>query len=255
MMNSMKTTILALLLSGGYGFAAASHAEVDLPAGSAATQNEDSAMDQTAEYTAHYVLSRRGTERGEASRLLERADDGQWRYFTETSARLLIFTDRRQNETFFRMEEGRVKPLLFDYNREGTGSNQSLRVRFDYANEAVVSEGEDPVDVAWSADLLDPNAVLHQLQLDVAGEGDNWTYPLVNERGDYRDYEFARDGTETLSLPYGTFETVRVVRVRDSDRRETIFWFAPELNYTLVKMQQIKEGREQLQIQLEDLDM
>lgn len=251
----MKTTVLALLLSGGYGFIATSHAEVNLPAGPAETQNEDSAMDQTAEYTAHYVLSRRGTERGEASRLLERLNDDQWRYYTATSARLLIFTDRRKNETFFRMEEGRVKPLLFDYNREGTGSDQSLRVRFDYANEALVSEGDTEIEAAWSAGLLDPNAVLHQLQLDVAGEGDNWTYPLVNERGDYRDYEFARDGTETLTLPYGTFDTVRVVRVRDNNRRETIFWFAPELNYTLVKMQQIKEGREQLQIQLKDLDM
>lgn len=254
-MKVLKTTALALLLTGTYGFAANSQAEVDLPAGPAATHNEDSAMSQTAEYTAKYVLSRRGTERGEASRLLERVDDDEWRYFTETSARLLIFSDRRQNETFFRMEEGRVKPLLFDYKREGTGSNQSLRLRFDYANQTLVSEGDTEIDAEWSADLLDPNAVLHQLQLDVAGEGDSWTYPLVNERGEYRDYEFARDGSETLTLPYGTFETVRVVRVRDTNRRETIFWFAPELNYTLVKMQQIKEGREQLQIQLEDLDM
>ncbi len=210
---------------------------------------------ETKPYNAKYVLSRRGTDRGEADRILERLEDGQWRFFTSTSARMLLLSDKRRNETVFLMDEGRVKPLLFDYSREGTGRNRSLRVRFDYDNQQVVSEGDDPVNVEWQAGLLDPNAVLHQLQLDVAGDEDNWTYPLVNESGDFRDYEFERAGTETLELPYGTYETVRVDRVRDNESRQTLFWFAPELNYTLVKMQQIEDGREQLQIQLTELEM
>ena len=247
MKNLMKATTLAVTVSGALGFAAVSYAEDG--------DQEGSSRAQTLEYSANYVLSRRGTDRGEASRILERHENDQWRYYTETSARLLVLSDRRKNETYFRMEEGRVKPLLFDYTREGTGSNQYLRIRFDYENEQVISEGEDDVDVEWHANLLDPNAVLHQLQLDVAGDDENWSYPLVDERGNYRDYEFERTGTETLDLPYGTFDTVRVVRVRDTDRRETIFWFAPELNYTLVKMQQIEKGREQLQIQLKNLDL
>lgn len=217
-----------------------------------ASSNADSI---TQPYHASYVLSRRGTERGEATRLLEKTDDGQWRYYTSTRARMLVLSDRRENETFFDMRNGRVKPLLFDYSREGTGSNQYLRVRFDHDNEQVISEGDDPVEVEWHPELLDPNAVLHQLQIDVAGDDDNWTYPLVDERGNYRDYEFARNGEEQVETPFGTFDAIKVERVRDHDRRRTLFWFAPELNYTLVKMQQIEDGREQLQIQLQGLDL
>ena len=209
----------------------------------------------TTPYRAHYILSRRGTDRGEASRVLEKTADGQWRYMTSTRARILVLSDRRENETLFAMEDGRVKPLFFDYSREGTGSNQYLRVRFDHENEQVISEGEEPLEVEWHPELLDPNAVLHQLQIDVAGQDDSWTYPLVDEGGNYRDYEFARTGTERIETPYGTFETVQVERVRDHDRRQTLFWFAPELNYTLVQMQQIEKGREQLRIQLSELEM
>lgn len=212
------------------------------------------AEDITQPYRASYILSRRGTERGEASRSLEQTADGEWRYMTSTRARILVLSDRRENETIFTMVDGRVKPSFFDYSREGTGSNQYLRVRFDHENEQVISEGEDALEVEWHPELLDPNAVLHQLQIDVAGEGNSWTYPLVDESGNYRDYEFARIGTERVETPYGAFDTVQVERVRDHDRRETLFWFAPELNYTLVQMQQIEKGREQLRIQLAELD-
>lgn len=208
----------------------------------------------TQPYHASYILSRRGTERGEATRLLEQTEQDQWRYFTSTRARMLVFSDRRENETLFKIKNERVQPVLFDYSREGTGSNQYLRIRFDYENQQVISEGDDPVSVDWKDELLDPNAVLHQLQIDVAGDQASWTYPLIDERGNFRDYEFARSGKERVTTPYGTFDTIQVERVRDHDRRQTLFWFAPELNYTLVKMQQIENGREQLQIQLNQLE-
>lgn len=207
----------------------------------------------TVPYEASYVLSRRGTERGDAKRVLEQLDDGQWRYFTVTSASMLFLSDKRENDTRFELEDGRVVPVSFDYSRTGTGSNRSLNVSFDRANEQVLDVHGNPVDLEWDPDLLDPNAVLHQLQLDVAGGEDRWTYTLVDESGNKRDYEFARVNTETLSLPYGEVEAIRVDRVRESERRQTHFWFAPELNYTLVKMQQLKEGKEQAQIQLQTL--
>jgi len=53
-----------------------------------------------------------------------------------------------------------------------------------------------------------------------------------------------------LSLPYGNLKTVKVKLIRDSKKRETFAWFAPSLNYTLVRLQQFKEGEEQGDIKL-----
>ncbi|RUO33170.1 hypothetical protein CWE14_08055 [Aliidiomarina soli] len=214
---------------------------------------EASAGAETLAYEASYVLTRRGSERGDASRILEQLDDGTWRYYTVTSASLLFLSDHRENETIFRMQDGRVVPESFEYSRSGTGSDRALNVRFDRENERIVDASGNEVDIEWDADLLDPNAVLHQLQLDVAGGDDSWMYSLVDEKGNQRDYEFARVKTETLNLPYGEVEAIRIDRVRESDRRQTYFWFAPELNYTMVRMQQIKEGKEQAQIELTNL--
>lgn len=207
----------------------------------------------TEPYEASYVLTRRGTERGDATRVLEKLENEQWRYFTATHASMLFLSDNRENETVFELHGGRVVPVSFDYSRTGTGSNRSLSVRFDRDNEQVLDANGNPIELEWNADLLDPNAVLHQLQLDVAGQHDQWTYTLVDEKGNKRDYEFERVEQETLRLPYGEVEAIRVDRVRESERRQTHFWFAPELNYTLVKMQQLKEGIEQAQIQLNTL--
>ncbi|MGX5913755.1 DUF3108 domain-containing protein [Aliidiomarina sp. Khilg15.8] len=221
-----------------------------LPVASAQAQTEQAT---TTPYHAKYELSRRGTERGHATRLLEEQDNGTWRYYTESYASMLFLSDRRKNDTIFRMNEGRVEPLSFKYTRSGTGSDKAFDVEFDRVANAFRSSGENDINVEWNSALLDPNAVLHQLQLDIAGSDDNWSYQLIDEKGNQREYEFARAGTETLKLPYGSVEAVRVDRVRDTDRRETFFWFAPELNYTLVKMQQLKEGKEQAQLQLTEL--
>lgn len=223
-----------------------------LPVASADAQAEQAA---TTPYHAKYVLSRRGTERGHATRLLEKQESGTWRYYTESYASMLFLSDRRKNNTIFRMNGERVEPLSFQYNRSGTGSDKAFDVQFDRVAGQFRSSGADDIQVEWNAELLDPNAVLHQLQLDIAGNDDSWSYQLIDEKGNQREYEFARAGTETetLNLPYGSVEAVRVDRVRDTDRRETFFWFAPELNYTLVKMQQLKEGREQAQLQLTEL--
>jgi hypothetical protein len=223
-----------------------------LPAGSA---KAESAQVKTTPYHADYVLSRRGTERGHATRLLEEQDNGTWRYYTETYASMLFLSDRRENDTVFRLNDGRVEPLSFKYNRSGTGSDKAFDVEFDRVANEFRSSGDDDINVEWNPALLDPNAVLHQLQLDIGQGGDSWSYQLIDDKGNLREYEFARAGTETLELPYGTVEAVRVDRVRDTDRRETFFWFAPELNYTLVKMQQLKEGDEQAQLQLKALTM
>lgn len=212
------------------------------------------AEELTRAYTAEYNLNRRGRTHGDASRVLQRTENNTWRYQTHTAGRILFLSDRRYNDTEFVLESGRVAPLNFEYTREGTGSNRYFYVTFDREGEQFVTENGDPVTAPYSADMLDPNAVLHQLQLDVAGTDDNWTYNLIDEDGELSVYEFERQQTETLDLPYGSVEAIKVSRVRDHDRRQTYFWFAPRINFTMVKMQQIEKGREQAAVVLTSLE-
>lgn len=211
----------------------------------------------TRPYKAEYELSRRGRSHGSAGRELSRSEkDGsqQWRYETFSRASLFILSDRRFNDTYFRLQAGQVQPLSFEYERRGTGSNRHYSVIFDRENSTLRPANGDPVEAEWRDDLLDANAVLHQLQIDVAlGQSDTFEYHLIDDDGSLATYEFAVDKRERIVINNEHIETVRVSRVRDHDRRQTYFWFAPEWNYTLVRMQQIEGEREAALISLKSL--
>ena len=53
-----------------------------------------------------------------------------------------------------------------------------------------------------------------------------------------------------ISLPYGKLATLKLERIRETTKRQTYMWVAPSLNYAMVKLTQIKEGKEQADLQL-----
>ena len=56
-------------------------------------------------------------------------------------------------------------------------------------------------------------------------------------------------------LPYGLVKTVKFKREVVEKKRITYAWFAPELDYLLVKLYQIKGDVEQFEAQLESVDV
>ncbi|MCH8500543.1 MAG: DUF3108 domain-containing protein [Aliidiomarina sp.] len=208
----------------------------------------------TRAYRAEYDLSRRGRTHGTALRELKHNDDGLWQYHTNTEASLLFLSDRRYNDSTFQLIGAQVQPLHYVYERRGTGSNRFYEVTFERESETLRAETGDTVHAEWRDDLLDANTVLHQLQIDVAiGAEESFEYFLIDEDGRDTSYMFAIDKREQITVMGERREAIRVSRVRDHDRRQTYFWFAPELNYTMVRMQQIEGGKEQAQVNVTQL--
>lgn len=220
--------------------------------------NAQRAEKMTQPYHAEYLLTRRGRTHGNAGRTLSKGPNESWVYETFTEASLLFFTDRRAHETSFKLVGDRVVPMAFEYTRTGTGSEQHFAVVFDDEHKRLIQQEGDTLEAEWKEGLLDSNAVLHQLQIDVAATGSSgeheWTYQLIDEHGRNTEYTFRSMGYETVQVPYGTMDTIRVMRVRETNRRETYFWFSPLHNYTLVQMQQLKEGKEQAKLTLRLLE-
>jgi hypothetical protein len=79
-------------------------------------------------------------------------------------------------------------------------------------------------------------------------------YPVIGSKGTIKNYEYQYDGAEELILPYGLVNTIRLKREVNEKKRVTYAWFAPELNYLLVKIYQIKSGAEQFEAQLSELE-
>ena len=87
------------------------------------------------------------------------------------------------------------------------------------------------------------------MQQQLIAGGKEFDYSLV-KRGKLVQYRFKIIGQEQLSLPYGKLDTVKIQRIRESSKRNTLMWVAPSLNYAMVKLTQYKNGKEQADLQL-----
>jgi hypothetical protein len=73
-------------------------------------------------------------------------------------------------------------------------------------------------------------------------------FPMVDDER-VRVYRFAITARETIEIPAGKFDTLRVERV-DHKRRISRYWIAPERGWMPVKVETGKDGKVQLRMEL-----
>ena len=57
-----------------------------------------------------------------------------------------------------------------------------------------------------------------------------------------RQYELESQGNETITVPAGTFKTIKILRRRQNSTRTTIIWYAEDADYLPVRIEQFKNG-------------
>lgn len=100
---------------------------------------------------------------------------------------------------------------------------------------------------------LDSSAFMVQFQTDVKNGQTTFHYHYV-EGDDVKDYRFKIDGKESITVPAGTYETIRLKRIHKGSH-ETIMWLAPKLDYQLVKMQTLRDGKRWSSMELTHLEL
>ena len=207
-------------------------------------------------YVAQYKLFRSGEEHGTAERELSLEGDN-YRLQYQSSLEWMIFSDERYESSQFKVEYGRVKPLEYKMERKGTGPDRSYLVTFDRENRQVISakkkKRKNDSMVKWNSNWLDPISYQQQLYFDLHAGLEEFNYQFINRKGKEHKYNFKLTGKEQLILPYGTIEAVKLERIYEDSERQTIAWFAPELDYALVRIWKGKAGVEQFDLQLQTL--
>ena len=213
-------------------------------------------------YVAQYKLFRSGEEHGTAERELSLEGDS-YRLQYESSIEWMIFSDERYESSQFLIENNRVRPLEYQMERKGTGPDRSYLVTFDRENRQIKGpkkrkkkkrKNSDAM-VLWNSNWLDPISYQQQLYFDLHAGQEEFNYVFINRKGKEHKYDFKLTNREQLVLPYGTVEAVKVERIYEHSERQTIAWFAPELDYALVRIWKGKSGVEQFDLQLQSLDV
>ncbi|MEO2266590.1 DUF3108 domain-containing protein [Pseudoalteromonas pernae] len=203
------------------------------------------------EYNATYYVTRQGERHGEAQRSLQKVGDNTYELSYRSEIEWMVFSDEREESSRFEYIDGDVTPLDYKLERTGTGPDKTYKISFDHAEQQVFSnQSKYAVECPWNPDYQDVLSYQIALRKGLANGETKFSYPIIDKKGNTREYQFEVLGTETITLPIGNVETIKVKRVYDNDKRQAMVWFAPSMNYMMVRMFKGKDGVEQFQVEL-----
>ena len=207
-------------------------------------------------FSAQYSILRKSKSVGEATRKLSYLANGLAQYSYHTDIEWLIFSDVRTETSVVKLEGNKVTPTSYEYKREGTGSDKYYKWRYDIANNTAVDEKKQRTKSIDFPDNIQDSLsyhLQHRLNMISTPEQKQFVYPVIKSSGSIKNYVYQYDGEEELMLPYGLIKTIKLKREVVEKKRITYAWFAPELDYLLVKLYQIKGDVEQFEAQLKSV--
>nr|WP_206074110.1 DUF3108 domain-containing protein [Pseudoalteromonas rubra] len=206
-------------------------------------------------YRAEYDVLRKGEVHGNAIRELSKVSNDTYSLNYESNIEWMIFSDERMENSLFTYHDKSPRPLLYTLKREGTGPDKSYKIRFDRENNQLFKDDEKyPINADWNEKRHDVLSYQIALRNDVKAGKTKMSYPIVDKNGNVRSYDFEVVGPETITLPVGNVETIKVKRLYDNDKRQATAWLAPAYHYSVVQMFKGKDGVEQFMIQLKSFD-
>lgn len=198
-------------------------------------------------FIAHYEAWRHDNNIGSADLSLKSSGGNFYELKYSSKVSRYFLSDRRYETSLFSFIDGRITPIAYDFKRTGTGPDKSLSAKFDAKTNTIIIKGKD--NQPWDGEF-DNQLFRIDISRQLAQEKKEFEYKFLNYRGQKRSYVIETLGKETLNLPYGSVEAIKVRVNRDSSSRQTYAWFAPSLDYVLVRLQQFKDNDEQGDIRL-----
>ena len=205
------------------------------------------AISQINDFTAKYNIIHDGDIVGKAERTLKNLDDGSIQFNYKTDIEWMIFSDHRREITTNKIVDGKVLPRTYRSDREGTGKDKYYRWTFDHANKTAynVKRKNKPMKGEWVEGLQSKLSYHLQSRLNLINGVKSFEFNALSTSGGVRDYNYEYIGKESLMLPFGNIDAIKLKRKKPDSKQVTYAWFAPELNYLMVKLHQIESDFQQ----------
>lgn len=205
------------------------------------------------DFKASYELSRGSLKIGNSTIELTTGSNGSYVYQSRSWPVRWVawFVKDRLHETSRGViTETGIRPDYYHYQRSGGSKEREAKLVFDWKRMMVENNVEDsPWDMEIPAGTIDKLASQLAMMHALASGHEDITFNIA-DGGKLKEYRFKVIGRETLELPAGTFETVKVTKLRDNKKRETYVWCAPALNYLPVRIWQREKDDSEYQSDL-----
>jgi hypothetical protein len=204
-------------------------------------------------FIAKYNILHKSDPVGTGVRTLNYLPDGKAQYSYRTEIEWLIFSDNREETSTFYVNNNKVTPISYQYKREGTGPDKDYQWQYNIAQDKATNLKKNKELLIDFPDNIQDKLSYHfqhRLNLIKNPKQTHFVYPVISTSGSIKNYVYQYDAEEEIMLPYGLVKTIRLKREVISKKRVTYAWFAPELNFLMVKLHQIKGGNSQFEAQL-----
>lgn len=177
---------------------------------------------------------------GSATRILEKQENGTWRYTFTASAPMASATEISQ----FQYDGKSVIPLRYDQIRKIFMVKKSANTSFDWKGMTGAGrrDGKKPVDYKLQKGALDTLSMEIQLRRDLKDLGKLASPYWIATPKDISEQEFVVEGEETITTPLGKIVTLKVSRKHHDPDRHTTFWLAKAYDYLPAKVVQNNDG-------------
>lgn len=175
----------------------------------------------------------------EGTQTLTQTTDNTWKF--EFSVDTLLASLKESSQ--FRLDGSSLRPTEYQYSSRILGKHKEMLLHFDWDDMKVTN---DVKNEPWKMDIndltLDRLTLQLQLRFDLLNQREQLSYDIA-DGGKLKRYTFAQQQIETIDTKLGHLETIKVARTDNlSEKRHSYFWFAPEYDYLLVKMEHFEKG-------------
>lgn len=189
--------------------------------------------------SANYSFTVEDKYKGTATRTLSKSGN-TWKY--DVNARVAGVASAAQSSTFTIIGNN-VTPTQASTTYKLLGMGRTHKLNFNPRSQKVTSNYKGKtttMDMAQQA--FDDLSLEVQIRQDLLNGKFSGNYYMA-KKDKIEKTPFKKSGNTKVTVPAGTFDTVRVDRIHDDNSRSTSFWLAPSLNYLPVKVSQINDGK------------
>lgn len=188
---------------------------------------------------ANYSFTIEDKYKGTATRTLNKSGN-TWKY--NVDARVAGVATAAQNSTFT-INGNNVIPTQASTTYKLLGVGRTHKLDFNPSTKKVVSNYKGKsTTLNMTQQAFDDLSLEVQIRQDLLNGKFSGNYYMA-KKDKIEKTPFKKSGNTKITVPAGTFDTVRVDRVHDDNSRSTSFWLAPSLDYLPVKVSQINDGK------------
>ncbi len=228
---STKRSKLLSMLTTGVSIAAIGAVSMTIPTLASAKTIQPS--------SAEYSFKVEDKYNGTATRTLKKSGD-TWNY--DVKARVAGIASASQSSTFV-INGNNVTPSKASTTYKLLGVGRTHNLSFNSAGKKVSSTYKGKTTTSnMTQQAFDDLSLEVQIRQDLLNGKFSGNYYMA-KKDSVEKTPFKKSGTTKITVPAGTFDTVRVDRIHDDNSRSTSFWLAPSLEYLPVKVSQVNDGK------------